>query len=206
MRLKNGQWWRLPGRPPALMALGFAVTVVLVGCGVHTIIIRQHPTPTATKTPVATPTPVALAACPVTAITASLGQSNGAAGRQGYAILLTNTGTTSCTLEGYPYVQLVDGSGNALSTTPIESDDGVTSVSVLPDTVTLGAGGTASFALQYDLVPRGSQTCPTAASMRIYLPGTSDTATPAPVTFSAEIAPCGGIVYLSPIHAGTSSP
>jgi hypothetical protein len=190
------------------MALSVAATLIVAGCGSTTPTPHHHPTPTATATttPVVSPTPVALAACPVTAIQASLGQSNGAAGRQGYAIVLTNTGSTPCTLEGYPYVQLVDGSGNALSTTPIESNDGDTSVSLLPETVTLGARGTASFGLQYDLVPTGSQTCPAAASMRIYLPGKADTSAPSPVTFSTDIAPCGGIVYLSPIHAGTASP
>ncbi|HUY10270.1 MAG TPA: DUF4232 domain-containing protein [Candidatus Dormibacteraeota bacterium] len=142
----------------------------------------------------------------MTRITASQGQSNGAAGHQSYAFVLTNTGSTSCTLDGYPYVQLLDGSGNALGTTPIESNDGVTSVSLLPETVTLAVGGTASFALQYEDVPTGSQTCPAAASMRIYLPGTADTTAPSPVTVSTDIAPCGGIVYLSPIRAGTSPP
>ena len=109
-------------------------------------------------------------------------------------------------MEGYPYVQLEDGSGNAITTVPTESNDGVTAISQLPQTVTLAAGGTASFTLQFEDVPTGSQTCPSAASMGIYLPGTGFTSSPAPVTISADIAPCGGVVYLSPIHSGTSPP
>jgi hypothetical protein len=142
----------------------------------------------------------------VVAITGSQGQSNGAAGHQAFAFILTNTGSVSCTLEGYPYVQLMNASGSAIATTPIEGNDGVTSISDLPKTVTLAAGGTASFALQYEDVPTGSQTCTAASSIGIYLPGTAFAAAPSPVTISTDIAPCGGIVYVSPVQAGTAPP
>jgi hypothetical protein len=51
----------------------------------------------------------------------------------------------------------MNASGSAIATTPIEGNDGVTSISDLPETVTLTAGGAASFALQYEDVPTGSQ-------------------------------------------------
>lgn len=103
-------------------------------------------------------------------------------------------------------MQLVDASGLPMSTTPIESNDGVTAVSVLPETVTLNSDTSASFVLQYSDVPAGSETCSRAKWLAIYLPGTGFVGGPSPVTATTTIAPCGGIVYISPIRASTSPP
>jgi hypothetical protein len=133
-------------------------------------------------------------------MTASQGQSDSAAGRIVYAMVLTNTGSQSCTLDGYPTVTLVD-SGGDLSTTQNDGNDGATSVSTTPLLVTLAAGDAASFVLQYSGVPTGTQTCPTATQLQIVLPGGGGT-----VLASTNIAPCGGDLYISPVRAGIAPP
>jgi hypothetical protein len=135
-------------------------------------------------------------------MTASEGQSNGAAGHIGYAIVLTNAGAQSCTLDGYPTVQLVASSGN-LSTTQSNGNDGVTTVSTTPELVTITAGGAASFVLQYEDVPTGTQSCPYANQLQIQLPGGGGTVT---ASLPIQIDPCGGSIYISPVRTGTAPP
>lgn len=47
--------------------------------------------------------------CPTSALTAALGSPNGAAGTVYYNLTLTNQGTATCTLYGYPGVSFVTG-------------------------------------------------------------------------------------------------
>ncbi len=61
--------------------------------------------------------------CPTSALTAALGSPNGAAGTVYYNLTLTNKGTATCTLYGYPGVSFVTGAsgtqvGAAATRTP----------------------------------------------------------------------------------------
>ena len=188
-------------RQSATRALCLISGLVVLGCGNsggHT----STPTATSTPTPtgVASPTPAAVTACQAAAIAASQGQSDSAAGHIVYAIVLTNTGPQSCTLDGYPTVTLAD-TGGTLPTTQTNGNDGVASVSTTPAVVTIAAGDAASFVLQYVDVTTGTQSCPTATQLQIVLPGGGGM-----VLATVNDAPCGGDLDVSPVRAGIAPP
>ena len=189
------------------VALSILAGLLLAGCGGgHAASKGSKPSPSARPSPSAsarpTPSPsnATVLVCQATAMTASQGQSDSAAGHIVYAFVLTNTGAQPCTLDGYPAVQLVAANGS-LSTTQSNGNDGVTSVSTTPELVTIAAGGSASFVLQYSDVPTGIEACPAATQLQIVLPGGGGT-----VPASADIDPCGGDLYVSPVRAGTAPP
>ena len=55
--------------------------------------------------------PAGVPPCATSDLTASLNDPSGAAGSVGYALVLRNSGSVSCTLDGYPGVSYVDSSG-----------------------------------------------------------------------------------------------
>lgn len=87
-----------------------AAAGLLAGCGSPSSPSSQ-PTATVTAPPTQSATPAGPAACASTALTASLGPGNGAAGSSYYPIKLTNSSTTTCSLYGYPGVSFVTASG-----------------------------------------------------------------------------------------------
>jgi len=185
-------------------ALCLLAGLALLGCNPTSGHPRTSatPTPTVVSTPTLTPTPTpAVTDCQATAMTAFLGQSDSAAGHIVYAIVLIDTGTASCALDGYPTVTLVGISGD-LPTTQTNGNDGIPSVSTTPAVVTIAAGGTASFVLQYRDVATGAQTCPTATQLQIVLPGGGG----ALVADLTGVNPCGGVVYVSPVRSGIAPP
>jgi hypothetical protein len=188
-------------RQSATRALCLITGLVVLGCGSsgdHT----STPTPTSAPTPtgVGSSTPAAVTACQASAIAASQGQSDSAAGRIVYAIVLTNTGPQSCTMDGYPTVTLAD-TGGTLPTTQTNGNDGVASVSTTPAVVAIAAGDAASFVLQYVDVATGTQSCPTATQLQIVLPGGGGM-----VLATVNDTPCGGELDVSPVRAGIAPP
>ena len=114
---------------------------------------------------------------------------------------LQNTSTGACTLFGYPGVQMVDRAGRALAT-QVSHGGSYTFVGETPAAVALAPGVQASFFLGYSDVPAGNRTgC--APSSRIDITPPGDTAA---VMVADQIAPCGGAVTVSPVHAGTAPP
>ena len=124
----------------------------------------------------------------------------GAAGSQGGAIGLTNHGPVTCTLFGYPGMQLfgTDGHplpGEPLPTTVIRGQYQV--VDVVPEqSVTLGPGAQARFYYMYsDTLGGGSPAvCPTASAIDITPPGAYHE-----LTVVTDIAPCEGHIWVSPV-------
>jgi hypothetical protein len=93
--------------------------------------------------------------------------------------LITNTGTTSCTIEGYPGLVLVPGSGKV---SPVIHHSGQT-----PRLVMLKAGGEAAFTIEYGDEPvDGQQSCPTIVGLDVTLPLSGGA-----VSVSTRFAPCG---------------
>jgi Protein of unknown function (DUF4232) len=76
------------------------------------------PTPTSTSTTASasttTSTVTEASRCPSSQLSVSLGQGNGAAGTVYFPLTFTNTGATTCNLEGYPGVSLVGSHGNQI--------------------------------------------------------------------------------------------
>jgi hypothetical protein len=155
---------------------------------------------TTTSTPTSTSTTVAASAS-CNSITASAGQSQGAAGTITGVITVTNTGSSLCTADGYPKVALFSGSGAPLTVTIVNG----LSVSLSPpanagpSAVSVAPSSTAQFSYQYSDVPVGSETsCPTSETASVTMPG-GTTASP---TFALAIGPCdNGTIRVSPVYA-----
>ncbi len=67
--------------------------------------------PASTSTSSPTTTSASASQCTTGQLSVSVGQAQGAAGSVIIPLVFQNTGTTSCTMQGYPGVSLVDASG-----------------------------------------------------------------------------------------------
>jgi len=159
-------------------------------------------TTTTTSAPTTTST-TAAASSACNRITASAGQSQGAAGTITGVITVTNTGTSTCTANGYPQVALLSGSGAPLTVTMVNGLSVNLSgpANAAPSLVSVAPSSTARFAYQYSDVPVGSETtCPTSEMATVTMPG----ATAASPTFALAIGPCGsGTIRVSPVYAAS---
>lgn len=126
-----------------------------------------------------------------------------AAGNTGIEVVLRNTSTKPCSLEGYPGLQLLDAQGAGLPTTVDHAPDQLFGM-VLPHLVGLAPGQAASFDVGYGDNPTGNppppyqQACPTATQLSIFPPG--DTTA---LSARTAIAPCEGWLTTSPVVPGT---
>ncbi|HEY3941003.1 MAG TPA: DUF4232 domain-containing protein [Acidimicrobiales bacterium] len=159
------------------------------------------PTTATTATTTPTSTSAGVAGCQVAQLDVVPQEGSGAAGTIELSVELTNHSTTSCSLFGYPGMQLLDASGNDLPTDVIRGGGPpfpVAAANQGPTTVVLGAGQSAAFSLSYSDVPVGGETsCPTSAHALVTPPGDLTSA-----TVALTIAPCGGgTVHVSPVYA-----
>jgi hypothetical protein len=127
-------------------ALGGAA-VAIAACG-SSASPASAPAPTKTvtvpaSTAPATPTSSASPPCPTSALKASVGTGNGAAGSTYYPLEFTNTSSTACTLFGYPGVSFVTGTGGSQIGRAASRNPAVTS-----RLVTIAPGSTAHATLQ----------------------------------------------------------
>lgn len=123
-----------------------------------------------------------------------------AAGHTGLVLVLTNTGTSECSLTGYPAVTAHDASGAVLATarpTPSGYLGGAPDVPASPSQVTLPAAGEASALLEWATLPSDGATCAAVTQLRVTAPGTQQ-----PVDVPLEATMCDPEVH--PIVAGTT--
>jgi hypothetical protein len=140
--------------------------------------------------------------CQALAIAAGLGQSNNAAGHQAWTIVLTNDSASACSLDGFPTLQLMNGS-TAVSTTQTDGNSPAgAQISDTPTLVNIAPDTAGSFVVQWLDVPTGSQQCNAASELGISLPGGGGKVTAA----MGQIMPCGGDLYVSPVRAGAAAP
>ncbi len=149
-----------------------------------------------------TTTVAGVATCKPGQLTITAGMGNGAAGTISATVAMVNMGPGTCTMKGYPGMQLLDSAGNSLPTNVIRgggSDFLNAAAGQPPSLVTLGAGQQASYSLSYEDVPVGTETsCPTSAKAEVTPP--NDTAF-AVIAFQAS--PCGGgTIHVSPVYSG----
>jgi len=136
----------------------------------------------------------------------------GAAGTVYATVTLTNTGTTSCTLHGWPILTLQDKLGAVLTSALVDvpsagnsfqflagSATGLTSkANDAPTTLTLAKNATATFALAYSDVPVGTAACENAISVFVQF---AKNGTPVSLTPSEPVQPCSnGEIWLSPFY------
>jgi hypothetical protein len=143
------------------------------------------PVPTAAPTTTA-PTPT----CAAGQLNASLGGGNAGAGNLYRYLLLTNTGTTTCHLAGFPGLSLLDASGRPIGAPATREQPGYSEVVLQP-------GGSASDTIH---TANHQGTClPTSTQLRVYPPGSR-----ASLVFPGQITNCGNLFGITPLTSGTT--
>lgn len=159
---------------------------------------------TATATPGTSGSPTAsggTGTCPAGQLQFSLGRQGGAAGHVVQLMLVRNTGSGNCTLDGYVAVQIIAAGGKRLPTTTTHGAPALIGPAPAPKPVTLAKGAYASFNLGWASVPTGTETCPTGTAIAITPPGTKTAQTVALRTWA-----CGSRIGVSAIVAGKDGP
>jgi hypothetical protein len=135
-------------------------------------------------------------------ITATLGQTQGAAGTVTGTVNLVDTGGTVCTMEGYPSLAMFGSGGAPIPTNVVDglSVNISSAANGPPASITVSPDQGADFTYQYSDVPSGSETpCPSSVTVSFRPPGSSTSTAPIPLVFDA----CdGGTVRVSPVYMG----
>jgi hypothetical protein len=141
------------------------------------------------------------AQCATSALTGSVVGSSGAAGTIESTVALKYTGSASCTLAGYPGMQMIAASGASLPTVVVRKGT-YPFTAMAPATVALGPGQSAYFNVGYSDVPTGSETsCPTSASVQVTPPNAFDH-----LVMTAAFGACnGGTLVVSPVFLSTGA-
>jgi hypothetical protein len=124
-----------PMRMRGMTVAGACVVFGLVGAacssgpghttGSTTTTTHKSTTTTAAPTStMATTAPPGVGACTSSHLSATLGQPQGAAGTEEVPIIFTNTGPSTCTLQGYPGVSLVGANGVQLGSPAVRQGTG----------------------------------------------------------------------------------
>jgi hypothetical protein len=158
---------------------------------------------TPTTASATTTTTAGIAAC--AQVTATVGQTQGAAGTIVGTITLAPVGSATCTMEGYPVLARFSSSGSSV---PITMMDGLTvnlsgPPTQPPSPVTLRAGQQAEFTFAYSDVPTGAETqCASSSTVTVTPPGASTASARVPLTME----PCNNAtVEVSPVYAASAS-
>ncbi|MBY8878378.1 DUF4232 domain-containing protein [Actinacidiphila acidipaludis] len=128
--------------------------------------------------------------CATSQLTASLGDSEGAAGSLFRNLVLTNHSATACHLTGFPGVSLLDGGGKQIGLPATREHEGYRSVVLRP-------GGTASDTIH--TINHMGGCLPTSASLRVYPPGNR-----ASLVVPAKIANCDNLFTITPLAASSA--
>ncbi|MEC3992190.1 DUF4232 domain-containing protein [Actinacidiphila sp. DG2A-62] len=140
--------------------------------------------PTTPSAPGATPM------CATSQLTAELGGGDAGAGNLYRYLVLTNHGSASCHVNGYPGLSLLDGSGKQIGV-PATRDERA------HQEVVLAPGGSASDTVHTANQQGGCQT--PSVRLRIYPPGNT-----ASLTIPGEITVCDRLFTVTPFTAGTT--
>jgi hypothetical protein len=192
------------------LAVSLVLALGLAGCGATVTIHhpKSHPSPSPSPSASPTPTPTASApptpapVCQAPAMAAGRGESNNAAGHQAWTIVLTNDSTVTCSLDGFPTLQLMSGSTDVSTTQTDGNSPAGAQISDTPTLVNIAPDTAGSFVVQWLDVPTGVQQCTAAYEVAITLPGGGGKVTVA----MGLIMPCGGELYVSPVRSGTAAP
>jgi hypothetical protein len=118
----------------------------------------------------------------------------------GAEVDLRNRSPRTCSLDGYPEVEMLDANGHALPTHVTDATSAYI-FSMQPSLVALAPGASAYFILQWRNVTVSGGGCPnapTSSSLQITPLGASDA-----VTVAASLTPCDGNLITSPIAKKT---
>lgn len=108
--------------------------------------------------------------CLASALKGTIGDGEGAAGSTVVQLVLRNTGSSPCTLQGWPGVSFIDANGHQVGAAAVLDRSSV------HQTVTLTAGGSAQAALkiaQAENFPKSACAPETVHRLRVYPPGST---------------------------------
>jgi hypothetical protein len=134
---------------------------------------------------------------------AHLGQGNGAAGSVRISASFRNTSSSTCSLEGYPGMQMLNKAGKPIPTSVHRGLPGTAPVR----SVTLAPGGVAKFYMGFaDATGYGNKKCPTSARVKVTAPNDFSS-----ITVAWHLQPYGGsiphlhcgLISVSPVQRGT---
>jgi hypothetical protein len=199
--------------------VGLAAVSVLAGCGSNTSIVTEPsetPVATSQSTPTSPATGTGGAATPTSAPTATPGglcmpgefditinNQQGAAGTIYATFEIRNTGTSDCTEDGYPTLQMLGPSGSELSTTWM-NDNSMASPSLVDLPLgtaasgTTGATGHGFFLVSWTDASCSASAATSPAFWQVTLP-TSHFQTN--VTAMPQSDVCGGAIKVGPIKS-----
>lgn len=148
----------------------------------------------------ATTTAIAEAPCAASSLSLSLASEEGAAGSRFDVLAFTNSGTTACTLSGYPAVSLMAPNGQPRSPFRILQDPGpYYGDAAAIQAVRLAPGGSAYFDLVTTAVagevPGETEPCPAVVAVRVSPPGGSGSAQAA-----VQLNPCNQRARVTPFR------
>jgi hypothetical protein len=131
--------------------------VILAACG-------------AASTPPPSSSPQSLARCTSGDLRVEIGVANVAMGHVGQQIRLKNVSHASCTLTGYPRLQMLDATGAPITTRLHFGADYI--VPAIPvRTITLAPKAAAGFLVGYeDATGYATASCPTSSTIKIFAP------------------------------------
>ena len=174
---------RMTGKRAAALAAVVLTTAAICPAGAGAADAAGH---TAASTP----------RCRLSQLSLAQPKSTGAAGSVRMRFVFTNVSATTCKLFGYPGMQLLNARGAALPTYVARG----TSTVVPPEPeadVVMTHSQHASFYAGYSNVPTGGQPCKVSTSVEVTPP--NDTKH---FTLKLAIAPCGGVITVSPVVHG----
>ena len=186
------------------LLLTSALALGLSACSSHpgsSVTTSTAPTTSSSSSSSSTTSGTSTTACEASALAMSVVGSQGAAGTFEVSFGLRNSATTPCTMNGFPAVLLVSGSGTQLPTTVVRAGNvSFTNFPAAP--VALSPGATAYFNMAYSDVPVGSETsCEMATQLQVTPPNTSTHG-----VVGISLAVCNhGTVTVSPVF-GSGSP
>lgn len=152
-----------------------AAVLVLTACGSAPALQAQtspQPTATAPSAPPETPSSTGVKACATSALKLSLVGTQGAAGHIFASLVLTNTSSSPCTLDGFPNGQLFNASGASVTTRVVDRG-GELSSSPPPSKFVLAPTQRASFTVSWGDANVGTEICKRATTIEIGLPGSA---------------------------------
>jgi hypothetical protein len=141
--------------------------------------------------------------CHRSQLRAQLGQANGAAGSIRISATFRNTSSSTCSLEGYPGMQMLNKAGKKIPTSVHRGLPGTAPVR----TVSLAPGGAARFYMGFaDATGYGNKKCPASARVKVTAPNDFSS-----ITVAWHLQPYGGtiphlhcgLISVSPVQAGT---
>jgi hypothetical protein len=175
------------------MILLVAGCLTVAGCGSS----REAATDTTTGSGSSSSTPSSSAEpspprCHTSQLQAAVRSGQGAAGSMYTPLSLTNTGTASCQMTGYPGVSLLDVSGNQIGSPATHSAATVAAITLAP--------GDAAHTVMRTQNPTGGNPCdPVSTSVKVFPPDELDA-----LTVPGALQTCGGDFTITPMVAGTT--